>query len=282
MKTFRLWASRIIIILFGGFLYAFAVQSILAPHNMLSGGVTGVSMIINHYVPFLPTGIIIIIFNLPLFVLGYFYVSKRFLWLTVLGTASSSLFMIFLTPVSLPIKDSLLAMIFGGILSGLGTGLILRCQSSTGGTDIIGVIINSRRGYSIGSVATALNTFILVAAGAILGLEKALMTLLSIIIYSQVMDMVLEGFNRRKIMLVISDKWQEMAKTLVQQSGRGVTIMEAKGAYSGIDKPILYCVVRPTEVPRLRESILTVDKDAFVTVSDAREVLNGRLTGTGL
>lgn len=274
--------ERIIMILFGGTITAIGINFFIVPCNLLSGGVSGIGLVIQ-YLTGISVGYTTLLINIPLFILSMLKINKRFTVLTLVGTMGLSVALVFtkgfsniLTPVS-P-ENELLYCIYGGVLNGLGVGIVFSNYGSTGGTDIIGMYVKRKYNVEIGSITFILNC-IIVSIGAILfGLKTGLYTLIVMYISSFTIDKVINGFSRRKTLFIITDKKDEVSKAIMYNLNRGVTIIDAKGAYTKNDKNILYCVVSLRQVPRVKEYIKNIDSNAFISIIDTSEVQGNGFT----
>jgi len=262
---------RIFTILLGSFIYSVAINALFLPHHLLSGGLTGVAMMLE-YLFQLPTGLSVAVLNIPLFFGSYRMIGKRFTWLSVLGILSSSLFLSLTRGWMIPVKDSMVAAIFGGLISGIGTGIVIKNRGSLGGTDIIAIIINKYLSFSIGGIGLAINGIILTVAAFLFDVEMAMLTLVSIFVGNKVIDSIQEGFNHSKTIVIVSDSCQEIADELFRKVKRGITFIEAEGAYTKKQRKLIYMVVRVMELARVRDIVKRIDPNAFLSIIDTREV----------
>ena len=171
------------------------------------------------------------------------------------------------------IDDTLLAAIYGGVISGIGAGMIFRVGGSAGGTDTIATIIKKYYSLNVGFVGFSINVFLMIVAAALFGVKPAMYTLLSFFVSSQVTDAVIEGLNRKKTIMIISDKNEEIADAILDEVGRGATFLEGTGAYTGQDKKVLFVVVTLTQISKIKFIAEKTDPHAFMIVQDAAEVL---------
>jgi len=267
----RLLIKRLIFIAIGSFINAFGVNALLVPHGLLSGGVTGIAMML-HYLLKVPIGITVVLLNIPLFIGGYKFVSKRFTYLSIFGIACVSLFLFLTRGLVVEIESIMIAAIFGGLIAGTGTGIVIKNRGSLGGTDIISVILNKYLSLSIGGTAMAFNAVVLIAAAFFFEVEIALYTIVGIFIGNKAVDAILQGFNHKKTIIVVTDKYREIAHELFSNIRRGITFLEGEGAYTGKEKHLIYMVVRTMELSRIRDIVRKMDPDAFMSIIDTREV----------
>lgn len=273
MKKMKENAQRIIMIAFGSLLSAIAINSFIIPHKMLSGGVSGISLIIQ-YLSNLPAGYLILAFNVPIFIIGFKAVDKDFVIFSLVGMLSLSGFLIITKDISVLFKvnDILLSCIYGGVIGGAGAGIVFRNRASQGGIDIIAVIFKKKIGVSIASLSFGMNIFV-VAMGTFIGsIEKAMYTLILMYITSVVIDRVIEGFDRKKMLLIITEKEEEVSNAIMQDLTRGVTFFYGEGAYTGAKKKVLYCIITTGQLSRVKKIISDIDPTSFISIVDASEV----------
>ncbi|MFY9296143.1 MAG: YitT family protein [Clostridiales bacterium] len=263
--------KRVIYIFIGSFIHAYGINALLIPHNLLTGGLTGIAMIIEYFLK-IPISIMVILLNIPLFIAGYKIISKRFVYLSIVGIVSLSFFVALTKNWTLPIKNPMVAAIYGGLFLGVGSGIIIKNRGSLGGTDIVAVILNKHFSVSIGLVTTLFNFIILAMAICMFDIELAMYTMIAIFVSSKAMDTLQEGFNHKKTVIVISDHSKEIARELMEKVGRGVTFLEGEGAYTNTPKRLIYIVVRIIELSKVKDIIRAIDENAFLTIIDTKEV----------
>ncbi len=267
--------KRYIFLLLGAVFASIGLEIFLVPNNIIDGGVVGISIISSHLTK-LPLGIFIFVLNLPFLAIGYKQIGKTFVWSTLFAVTALSIGVTVLHPIPGLTKDVLLASVFGGITLGIGVGLIIRYGGSLDGTEIVAIILDKRTGFSIGEIVMFFNLFILSSAGLVFGWDKAMYSLIAYFIAFKVIDVTVEGLEESKSVIIVSDQPEEIAEVLMARLGRGVTILQGKGAYTGIFKGVLYCVVTRLEIAKLKSIIEEIDPNAFVTFSDVHEVMGGR------
>jgi uncharacterized membrane-anchored protein YitT (DUF2179 family) len=263
-------SRSVIFILLGTSLSALAYTQLIIPNRMLSGGVAGLSVLINSLTG-LPTGTLVLLINIPILILGYRKIGGKFIGLTILSVFSFST-LLNIIPTHQVVDDLLLASVFGGALNGLGLGLVLKSGGSTGGTDIIGVILNRRFSLSIGEVMLAFNGLIVLASALLFDLQGALYTLITMFVTSRTVD-ALQNARDRKTALIITDKSDEIATQIHDQLHRGVTFLQGEGSYQHGYHKVIMCVLTRFEIAQLKEIVLKEDPQAFMTISDTDEVL---------
>ena len=256
----------------GTFLIGFAIKDIYDPVNMVTGGVSGVAIIAKRLweVPLWLTNTVL---NIPLFACGMFIMGWRFIRRTLFATVMLSLSLYILPEVSVTGSDLLLSALFGGILSGVGTGMVFLTSSTTGGTDMLAALIQKRmKHYTLAQIMQVLDGVIVAAGASVFGIRAALYALIAIFCVSKVTDGLIEGIKFSKQAYIISEHYPEIADAILERMGRGVTSLEARGMYSQDEKKMLFCVVSKKEIVRLKEIVSEFDPGAFVIVSDVREV----------
>lgn len=270
-------AWRAFLLLTGTFLFALSIRCLVQPNHLLSGGVTGTALLLNALFSW-KVGILVLLLNIPIFVLGWRDIGKKF----ALGSGLSILLfwiMADFVPAEAMTLDPILGALFGGLLGGIGSALALRSGASLGGLDILGVVLNRRFGVGVGEAGLFINGALLVAAGFLEGPEKAMYTLLAIYSGAKITD-ALQSPTSRKAVLIISRRPEELKARILSQMARGLTVFKAEGAYAGAPQDALLCVVTRYELRELRDIIRAVDPNAFVTVLEASDVMGRFKTPT--
>jgi uncharacterized membrane-anchored protein YitT (DUF2179 family) len=276
MQTTRLVLWNLTLITFGSVLCAVAINGILIPRRFVSGGLVGLALLIRYLLSFPSVGWIYFLFNIPLFLLGWMYVGRRFFVYSIAGLFIFSLSLAWIK-VSVPVHDMLLSSLLAGIITGTGSGIILRSLGSAGGLDILSIILMRRFSIRLGSTILTFNALILAAAAIFLSLEKALYTLVFLYISSSMINLVVTGLSQRKAVLIISHQWEKISSEIREKLQRGVTIIAGRGGYSGQEAQILYSVVTFQELSRLKQLIKGIDPGAFVVVTGTLEVMGHRI-----
>ena len=261
----------------GALIYVIGVNGILIPKGFLNGGMVGISLIINYLAPSLNLGVLYLVLNIPLFILGWITVSNRFILYTGFGILMYSFLTELVTVPDIAVQEPLLSAILAGIVCGVGGGLILRSSGSVGGLDILGVHLYKRFSLPLGWTSFMVNSLILTAAAFLFSLEMALYTLVFVFTQSKVVDAVVTGFNKRKSILIVSDKSKEIAEAIMTNLHRGVTFLDGTGAYSGREKKVVFSVVTLTELARMKALVFSRDPQAFVVVNDTLDVLGSSM-----
>jgi len=264
------------LITLGSVLYAVAINGILIPQKFFGAGFAGVSLVIHYLVPSLPVAMLYFILNVPLYALGWMYVGRRFFLYSIAGVLIFSGVLACPT-LLLPIHDKILSALLAGIITGVGSGIILRSLGSTGGLDILSIILFKRFSIRLGTSILAFNTFVLLAGAVLFSLEMALYTLIFLYVNSSMVNLVVTGLSQRKAAYIISPQWEEISREIMEKIQRGVTIIRGQGGYTGGEEQILYTVITFRELSRLKQMIRDIDPDAFVVVTDTLEVMGHRI-----
>jgi len=265
-------AWNLFLITTGSLLCAVAINGILIPNQFLSGGISGLSLFIYYLFPFMPVGVTNFLLNIPLFVVGWLFVGRRFFFYSLAGMTIFSAALLIHMPV-FPINDPLLKALTAGIISGIGSGVILKSLGSGGGLDILSVILLKRFSVRIGTTVMGFNCTLMVAALFRFNLEIVLYTLIYLFVTTQLINLVVTGLNQRKAVMVVSPKWQELAQEIMETMQRGVTIVNGEGGYTGQELRILYSVITFQELSRFKEMVRQHDPQAFLVVTETLEVM---------
>ncbi len=288
----------------GSVVCAFAITVFFVPVRLTMGGVTGVVSIIyqlaGHKIP-LPFGTMVFLFNLPLFLLGMLIVNRRFVVRSLIGTAVYALVIDLTNPLFAGVYDRFLAApaggapdpvlfcVVGGVVYGVGIGIVMRKGFTQGGSDIIAVIIRKySKALSIGQLLWVLDAVVIFASAmaymdvANTGFILAMYSAIAMYLTSKAIDFVLEGFDYRRSVTIISDNGDAIAARILHEIKRGVTGLNGRGMYTGNGKQVLICVVTRNEIQRLKQIVHEEDANAFVTVMETREVLGEGFEGSGL
>lgn len=269
-------ASNLVLLALGSAMCAVAINGILVPHDFVSGGLVGIALLANHYWPGLSIALMLLAMNAAVFLVGWRYVGIRFLLYSLIGTVFFIAAVAYLK-FTLPIEDKMLAALLAGIITGAGAGLIFRSQGSAGGLDILAVIMLENFSVRLGSTSLAFNSFVLAMAAVIISLQGALYTLVFLFVTAQVTDLVVTGLSKRKVVHIISEHWEEIARRIQQDLKRGVTLISARGGYTGAEKQIIYTVVTFRDLPRLKRLASAVDPGCFIIINDTLEVVGASM-----
>jgi len=279
VRRFKIpWASvrDYVFILLGGLVQALAMRLFLVPGLLVSGGVSGIAQLIHKYVDW-PIGLMILIGNAPLFLLGWRYLGgRRFITRTGFAILSFSLLtdlLAWFIPPAGMTKDLVLNSLFGGVLLGIGLGLVYRGQGTSGGSDIIGRILNHRLGIPISQSYLITDTLVVLAAGFVFDWEHALYGLVMIYVSGLAAEVAAEGTDVFRTAMIVTSHPQEVAQEILTGMERGVTFLSGRGAYTGSEREVLYCVVTRSEVSLLKALVKEKDPAAFMVIGQAHEAL---------
>ena len=264
------------LIALGSALCSVAINGILLPQHFFGAGFTGVSLLIHYLSPSWPVAVVYFILNVPVFALGWMYVGRRFFLYSIAGMFVFTGTLVWIH-ISLPVHDKMLSALLAGIITGAGSGIILRSLGSAGGLDILSVTFLKRFSIRLGTTILAFNSLILVAGAILFSLEGALYTLIYIFVCSYIVNLVVTGLSQRKAVYIISPQWEDISHEIMDKVQRGVTIIKGQGGYTGRDEQILYTVVTFRELAQLKQVIRGVDPHAFVVVTDTLEVMGHRI-----
>lgn len=274
--------------LIGSLIMAFANRAFLNIYDIVPGGFTGLALIINGTVlPAVPAGLMSIVFNIPLFIIGWRILGNKFGFLTLCGTLFYSVF-IDVLPLLLPLlnidlnaltenaatgaPDYLLATIYGGVLFGVGYGLIIRNGSSTGGTDLLANIIQGKKpSFSFGTLLLMIDGIVVLLSGIAFGFNKALYAFITIFLSSRIADYIIDGKRGTRAYYIITDKAKELNAAISEKLQRGATALRGRGMYSGADKDVLLCIVFRTQAQELKKIVSQTDPHAFLFSSNVNE-----------
>jgi uncharacterized membrane-anchored protein YitT (DUF2179 family) len=274
MKSLTTLKDTLLIIL-GATIQAVGMDLFMIPGKLAAGGVSGISQIINRYTGW-PIGVMIILFNIPLFVLGWrFLGGRRFLVRTFLAVIIYAI-LIDLLKLYLPIDltgDSVLNALFGGVLMGGGMGLVFRAKGTTGGTDILARLLGKWRGIPLSESFLLTDTVVVLASGIAFSWTLALYAVVALYTSGMAAELASEGTGIVRAATIITDKPQAVGEKIMHELSRGVTMWQGKGLYSGMERQILFCAISRSEVNPLKEIIYDVDPSAFVVIGQAHEAL---------
>jgi len=276
VENIRQFFWNLILITTGSCICALAVNGILIPRKFVSSGVTGVALIFHYIIPYLPVSVLYLLFNVPLFALGWKYVSRRFFIYSIIGTAIFSSAMEWIV-VPIQVQDPLLCSLLAGIIMGVGVGIILRSAGSSGGTDIISVMVQTRFSIRLGYTVLAFNSIVLAASAMLFSLEIALYTLIYMYVSSHILDLVVTGLSQRKSVMIISKSQGDIIIRILKELNRGVTVIKGQGGYSGEPEDIIYTVIAFRDLASMKRLINKIDPHAFVVFSDTAEVMGYRI-----
>lgn len=266
MKSFY----SLLVIFAGSLLLAVALNMFLLPHEILSGGVTGMAMILGLLTP-INAGIWLVVLNIPIFVFAWMKLGKVFILNSIFSVAVTSIAMLYI-PVMKVTDDALLSSVFGGVMVGIGCGVIIRFYGSGGGFDIIGLLLTMKRDIPLGFLIFSLNSLVIFFSGFIFSWELAMYTMASIYITGLVIDRIHTRHIKLSLMVVTS-QGDAVKKELLENLNRGITVTDGEGAYSGNKVKVLHSVITRYELAHVRPLIKSIDPNAFVSITHTIEVM---------
>jgi len=269
----------------GAFLAALGIEAVLIPNQLIDGGVVGISIMASYLFGKGLLPYFMILFNLPFVILAYKQIGKHFVIQMITAVCLLSLCMALFywipqwfhtTPLEFH-GETLEVIVLGGFIIGAGAGLIIRHGGSTDGTEIMGILVNRKRGFTVGQVILFTNIFIFAISGVVYqNWHSAFLSLMTYVVATKVMDMVIVGFEDTKSVMIISKMPQHLCDVLMDELGIGLTVMYGRGGYTGDAREILYIVVERLQLAELKEIVHREDPQAFIAIENLHEVINGR------
>jgi len=262
------WGQIVLGCIIGGAAYPLFLE----PCQIAPGGLTGVAMIINNFTKW-PVGVTSLVLNVPLFVIGYRSMGRVFAFRSLIATV---LFSLAIDLLKLPAMtlDPMLGTLFGGVLLGVGLGLILRGGATTGGTDMAARVVHRYMPFlSVGMFLFLIDCLVVVAAGFCFDVLKALYALICIFVSGKVIDAVMLGLSKNKACFIMTSEWETVNARILKEMDRGVTLLDARGGYTGSERPVVMCVLSPQEVARVKSIVREEDECAFMFITEAHEAL---------
>ena len=274
----KISAKSIFFVILGSLIFSLAVNVFIIPANLGEGGVTGMSLIFLYKFGWSPA-ITTLIMNIVLLIVGFKFLSKLSMILTIISIISLSVFLKLTEPLQLHLNEVLVSTIFGGFLIGVGIGMIVLVGGTTAGTTILARIAHKYLDVNTSYALLFFDLIVVALSLTVIPVERALLTVLSLYIGTKAMDVMIEGLNPKKAITIISQNPDPIAKMLDEDIGRGVTILNGRGYYSKRETDVLYCVINKLQLTRTKRMIKKIDEQAFVVVHDVRDVLgNGFMT----
>lgn len=270
-------------IILGSIIYAAGFTMFLYPNDIVPGGVTGISMIVNYLTGF-PVGILAIFLNIPIFILAWRVIGRQFLIGSLIGAIISSAAIDLINLVAVGVtNEPLLGAVYGGLICGLGLGFVFSASASTGGSDVVAKLVKRKYEYmNMGQLMLVIDFGVITAGALVLrSYDSAMYAVISVFISSKIIDGVLYGFNFSKVCFVVSVRAIEISQVITQRLERGVTLLYGKGAYSGEEKTVLMCAIKRQQIVELKKIVSGIDENAFIIISEAREVLGDGFTSHG-
>lgn len=274
IKKTRNFLIKYALLLLGSAIAAVGLEIFLVPNNIIDGGIVGISIITSHLTQ-LPLGLFTFSLNVPFLILGYRHIGKSFVISSLFSISAFSVFISLLHPVSGLTEDVLLATVFGGIILGVGVGFILRSGGSLDGSEIVAIILSRRSLLSVGQLVMIINVVIFSLAALALGWDRALYSMIAYFIAHKAIDIVVEGFDEAKAVMIISPEAHNIAELISCRLGRSVMTWEGTGSLSQEPQKIIYAIVTRIEISKLRDIALEQDPHAFIAVQDVADVTEG-------
>lgn len=278
MSTYYKYKRNLVDVLFiflGCMIASLGVNLFLVHAKLLSGGATGIALILEYTLK-VQAGIVVFLINVPLLILSYRKLDRSFTIYTTIGMLCLSVSLMITKTFSTFINlqgDLLIYCIYGGVLCGIGYGIVFLRHGSTGGTDVVTMLIRKKySNFNIGSLGFSLNLIIVIIGAIIFGIPQALYTLISLFIQSVVLDKVLKGFNSTKLLLILTRKEQDIIDYVIEDLNRGITSIFAEGEYTHDKRKMLYCAVSSHQMVELKSAVHAIDPTAFITIIEASEV----------
>ena len=271
----RFMFQKYLTIFIGSIIAAIGLEWFLVPNHVIDGGVVGLSIIADTLFP-LPFEFFMIVFNIPFVILGYRVIGKSFAIATFVAICFLSFWTHTLEGMMLLTTDPFLSAVFGGIVDGVGVGLIIRAGGSLDGTEIVAIIADKKTEFSVGEIVMFINLFILSGAGFVFGRDYAMYSLIAYFIIAKMIDVVIKGLDTTYAVMIVTNEHDQVTKALNEKIKKGVTLLQGKGGYTRESKEILYSVVTRLEVDKLKEIVLDIDENAFITIYPVNDIVGGR------
>lgn len=271
MKRIAVFLYNTLLLSAGGAVCAVAVNGILIPKELLSSGMTGITLAIYYKFPVIPVWVMYLLINIPVFIIGLVSVGLRFVLYSLWGMVLYS-FMLLTISCSLGIDDNMLAAVIAGGLNGVGVAVMLKSQGAPGGSEILSVIMNKFFCITLGTGAVIINSVVLLISYGFYPLEKVLYTLVFIVVSMRGTDYVFHGLSRRQAALIISDRWEEILRELTGVHKIGVTLLHGRGGYHETKKMVLYTVINRRMVSALKKAATDIDPNVFISIMNASDV----------
>jgi uncharacterized membrane-anchored protein YitT (DUF2179 family) len=260
-------------IILGALMWSISINGILVHQKFISGGISGLALVIHYLFSQLPIGLMVFLINIPIFIMGWTMISGKFFFFSLLGMSCFSLFLMLTTNLNITVENPLLAALFAGVISGCGSGLVFRSGGSGGGTGIIAMILNRRLSVRVGIVSSLLNSIPLVLGAFLISLDAALYSIIYVFVAGSVVDRVMASFNERRGVFIISSHSSEISKQILTQLHRGATLLTGRGAYTQSSQEVIYSVVSLFELAKMKDLVTEIDPKAFLIINETQEVI---------
>ena len=259
----------------GAFLAAFALECFLVPNQIIDGGIVGISIMAS-YITKINLGVFLIALNIPFVLLALSEFGKKFIFTALYSVIALAGFVNICHHIPKVTGDLLLSALFGGGILGVGVGIVLKNNACMDGTEILAMKISKKYPYSVGEIIMFINIFIFTSAGFLYGWEQAMYSTLTYLIAYRAIDSIVQGLSEEKSIRIISDKGREIGQAIIEKLDKTVTYIEAQGGYSKAKKVMVYCVIPRIELYKLKELVMQMDKDAFLSTENVHEVFGKR------
>ena len=261
---------NILVIIIGSIIVGVAYNLFLIPHQILSSGLSGIAIMLGIITPF-NTGILNFLLNLPLLIFGVMKLGKRFIGYTILSVVVLSV-TLYVIPVQAISNEAILSSLFGGVITGIGIGIIFRASGSSGGFDIIAMLLTKKRDFPLGALISAMNAIVVIISGFVFDWDAALHTLVAIYATGKIIDTIHTNHIKLTLM-IITNKGDEMKEKLLANLYRGITVMDGEGAYTGESRKVLMTVITRYQLSDVKMMINEIDSNAFVNITETTEVM---------
>ncbi len=278
MKKYAKFYEYLWIVIGTGIL-SFGIACFYDPIGLVTGGVTGLAIIIKSITNGMieggiPLWLTNVAFNVPMFIMAYFLKGKAFIGKSFFGAMVLSVWLAIIPQMNIAGDDMLLSAVFGAVFAGAGIGLVFKTGTTTGGTDLVAALIQLKvRHVSIVKILQIIDAIVLVLGMFVFGIQPTMYAIIAIVVSANISDMVLEGTNYAKAAYIITNEYEKIADRIMKELERGVTGLHAKGMYTSEEKCMLYCIVSKKEIVVLKDIVTEIDPRAFIIVSEVREVL---------
>ena len=275
-KRAPLWRLllRFLFITFGAVLMAVSLEYFLVPNSVVDGGITGISIILSELTK-VQLGIFIFVINLPFLFLGYKQIGKTFAFSTAYGILVLSVSTALFHHAEPFTDEKILAVLFGGLILGLGVGIVIRAGGSLDGTEIVAILVSKKLRLPVGQIIMFINFFIFLIAGFVYGWDSAMYSMFTYYIAAKLMDIVVEGLNESRSVTIISKEFEEISQAIQDRLGRSTTFIYAKGGYLHEATQMIYCVLTRLELTKLKDIVNDIDENAFIAIENVTDVMGG-------
>lgn len=267
----RIFFMDLLLITLGSLFWVISINFLIRPNGFLSGGLTGVAILIDYFIP-IPVGAAGFLMNIPIMIWAWRILNRRFVFYTLYSSVVISVLLDVTSGLPGYVGDPFLAAVFAGLIGGIGSGLIIRRRGSGGGVDVVGIIVKKKRGFSVGTVGNIFNITLIAISALIFDIEVAMYTIIFILCTNLAVDKVIAGLSKKYTVMIISKKPDEIKDAIFQHTYRGVTFLQGKGAFSGEEKTVLYCVLNQYDLAALTEILANVDSGALMTATESSDI----------